>query len=175
MRKLAKLISSIFKTERVLLDRYPILQTNILNDINNLTNVLENPNISFIEKIDVENVIIDPKPTNINKTFDKRVILNFKNNSNIPITFPLNITITNAIAFSKKNVSLIFIPRYVYVVHKIFINDDFSSYYTFYYVNQTLQLKTPIQKITIIIENIYICPYCNLSFPFPEIYFKFEI
>ena len=179
MRELAKLIKSIFKTERILLDRYPILQNNTINDINKLMDVLSNKNIFLVEKINVENVIIDPKPSNIIKNNDNSVMLVYTNNTPNTISFNLKYTITNAVAFNMKNVILIFIPKQPpnVILVNINVHGDIEQqhYYTYYSNLFPFPLKTPINSIEIIYTYpIYIFGGWTIQVPFSNIFFLFE-
>lgn len=97
MRDLAKLILSIFKTERLLLDRYPIVQTNILNDITRLMNTLSDDKTFLVRKFTIDDVIIEPQPSYITDSMYADYDLNYVNTTSNIQTFQIYITIKNNI------------------------------------------------------------------------------
>lgn len=179
MRDLAKLILSIFKTERLLLDRYPIVQTNILNDITRLMNTLSDDKTFLVRKFTIDDVIIEPQPSYITDSMYADYDLNYVNKTSNTQTFQIYITIKNNIPFINNTGFLIVnnMSRIDVFIYDNNGNVEFVEYahsrITRIFNNTTtikLQLYTPNGNTTIVLN-----PNQLFTIPFPFIFLIYEL
>ena len=167
MKNIFLLIKDIFQSERLLLDKYPVLNLKTKKELDKLLDEIINNMDSIFQKIKIEDCIIQPLYTFLDS--DNKMI--FQTNGN---SLNLAILINNLVSQNPKYIFLrifendIFDPSTkikIVVNHSYFIYDDIFRNF--------LYLKFPednIFNISIIFENLIENTPNYLQMKFPEIY-----